>query len=226
MLSNTLFLKTKDLFEQKANQTVGQKFKAYMKGHFEFYGVMAPERNNIEKSLRSDYKILDVDQMLNYVSLLWQCEEREMQYTAMEVLKYRKKLLTTDHLPYIENLIVTKSWWDSIDSLAPNIAGHLFTFDDDIKMIWIDKWSNSQNMWLNRSTIIHQLRYKTDVNLELLFALVEKHSVSKEFFINKASGWALRQASKFYPQEINQFINDHPELSNLTKKEGRKYLKH
>ena len=79
-------------------------------------------------------------------------------------------------------------------------------------------------MWLNRSALIHQLRYKFDVNLDLLFALVETHVDSNEFFINKAAGWALRQASKFYPAQIKDFIEDHPNLSTLTKREGGKYI--
>ena len=70
-------------------------------------------------------------------------------------------------------------------------------------------------MWLNRSALIHQLRYKENVDLNLLFALIESHIGSKEFFINKASGWALRQASKFHPAKVKSFIAAHPDLSNF-----------
>ena len=93
-----------------------------------------------------------------------------------------------------------------------------------IRLHWIEKWNNSTNMWLNRSAIIHQLKYRDKIDLELLFAVVESHIGSREFFINKASGWALRQASKFYPLEIKKFIDAHPNLSNLTKREGGKYI--
>ncbi len=79
-------------------------------------------------------------------------------------------------------------------------------------------------MSLNRSVLIHQLRYGSDVYLNLLFALVETHIDSKEFFINKACGWTLRQTSKFHHTQIKDFIDNHPNLSNLTKRQGSKYI--
>lgn len=198
--------------------------EGYMKNHFEFYGVKSPARKAVLLKVKPLLKGLTTEEIFLLVEQLWIHTKRESQYMGLDILASKKKLWDKTHLPRVERLIITKSWWDTVDGLAPNIAGSIFLQDEEVKMEWIEKWNNSNNMWLNRSALIHQLRYKSDVNLDLLFALVETHIDSKEFFIQKASGWALRQASKFHPSAIGDFINTHPNLSNLTKREGGKYI--
>ena len=216
-LTNTLLNKVK----VEADRIQMEK---YMKDQFEFFGVKSPARKEVQKELKVHWKVLDNESIFQYAEALWEMPQRELQYVAMEALASRSKKWDESYLERIEQLILTKSWWDTVDALAPNIAGAIFFKDEDVQLSWIEKWNNSDNMWLNRSALIHQLRYKDQLNLELLFALVESHIGSKEFFINKASGWALRQASKFYPNEIKTFIINHPNLSNLSKREGSKYL--
>jgi 3-methyladenine DNA glycosylase AlkD len=58
---------------------------------------------------------------------------------------------------------------------------------------------------------LFQLSYKEKTNFDLLKSECEKHKDSKEFFIQKAIGWALRDYSRFNPKgvdslcEFNQF---------------------
>lgn len=196
----------------------------YMKDQFEFFGVKSPARKEVQRDLKPEWKALSVDEMFEYAEALWNLPQRELQYLALDALGTKVKKMNASHLPKIEKLILTKSWWDTVDGLAPNLAGSIFFRDELVKLEWIEKWNNSENMWLNRSALIHQLRYKDKLDLNLLFALVESHIGSKEFFINKAAGWGLRQASKFYPEEVKLFIENHPNLSTLTKREGGKYV--
>ncbi|MEM9548210.1 MAG: DNA alkylation repair protein [Bacteroidota bacterium] len=198
--------------------------KKYMKDRFEYFGVKSPARKNVQRELKVYWKTLDNAQLFTYAEALWKLPQRELQYVALDALETRAKKLDASFLPRIEWFIITKSWWDTVDGLAPNIAGSIFYRDEEARMSWVEKWNNSENMWLNRSALLHQLRYKKDTNLELMFALIETHIGSKEFFINKASGWALRQASKFFPGDVREFIENHPNLSNLTKREGSKYI--
>ena len=198
--------------------------KKYMKNQFEFFGVKSPARKSVQRELKPYWKVLSHDEIFIYAKALWELPQRELQYMAMDALDTRAKKIDASYLERIEQLILTKSWWDTVDGLAPNIAGSIFFRDPETKMKWVEKWNQSENMWLNRSAILHQLRYKDAVNMELLFALVESHIGSKEFFINKACGWALRQASKFYPAKVKKFLEEHPDLANLTIREASKYI--
>ena len=87
----------------------------------------------------------------------------------------------------------------------------------------IEKFSNSENIWLNRSTILFQLDYKQKTNLDLLFALCQRHSNSDEFFIRKAIGWALREYAKTNPSAVIRFVETN-NLKPLSKKEALKNI--
>ena len=224
MNKNELIEFTLALFQKASHAADAAKFKAYMKENFEFYGVRSPERKQLQKEIKVQLKNMEADEVFSFGEALWKLPQRELHYVAIDMIVSRAKNYDATYLPRIEKLITTNSWWDSVDALALNVAGLVFKRIPEVKLEWIERWNNSDNMWLNRSAIIHQLRYKEDIDLDLLFALVESHIGSKEFFINKACGWSLRQASKFYPAEIGSFIENHPQLSNLTKREGSKYL--
>jgi 3-methyladenine DNA glycosylase AlkD len=58
------------------------------------------------------------------------------------------------------------------------------------------KWMQTSNIWLKRTAILFQLRYKTKTDEVLLYNFITQCSESDEFFIKKAIGWALREYSK------------------------------
>ena len=89
---------------------------------------------------------------------------------------------------------------------------------------YINIWSLDENIWLQRSAIIHQLKYKDNVNTDLLAKYIERSMGTDEFFLNKAIGWSLRQYSRFNPQWVVQFVDEHPDLANLSKKEALRLL--
>jgi 3-methyladenine DNA glycosylase AlkD len=198
--------------------------KWYMKGHFDFYGINAPARKDIVKSLKSKYNLKDPDFVIELARELWQEQMRESQYIALDILAGVAKKLNPRHMSELESMIITKSWWDTVDNLAPNLAGLIFQKFVDTKLEYLQKWIDSDNMWLNRSAIIHQTRYKDQVDLDILATAILSHDQSKEFFIRKAQGWALREVSKKNPKWVFDFLNANPQLSGLTHKEASKYL--
>ena len=86
------------------------------------------------------------------------------------------------------------------------------------------EWSKSDNMWTNRSAILHQLKFKQETNTDLLFEIIKQHSSSKEFFIQKAIGWVLREYAKTNPDLVKEFVEGHP-LKPLSKREALKHFK-
>lgn len=120
-------------------------------------------------------------------------------------------------------MITTKSWWDSVDTIASNSLGIYFKQFPRQQKIITQKWSDSDNIWLMRSTIIFQLKYKKEVDFELLSQLIRKYQSINEFFIQKSIGWSLRQYSKFNPDAVRDFLYEN-KLSGLATKEASKYL--
>jgi len=129
-----------------------------------------------------------------------------------------------DFLDTIEVLMLQKSWWDTVDFLAPKLAGKLlFRFPDRIADYPL-RWIKADNRWLQRAAILFQLDYKAQTDAPLLFDLIRQRADSTDFFVQKAAGWALRQYARTNPETVRAFIREH-ELPKLTVREGMKHLK-
>ena len=198
--------------------------KAYMKNQFEYAGLPSPQRKELVKKLKSRYNLPLNDEFFDLVKALWQDPYRELKYIALDILEPKYKYMNRSHVPFIQSLMLDDSWWDTIDGLAPKGMGTIFKNDVEIRNSKIEEWINSNNKWLKRSCIIHQLTYKENVDEELLYSLIQQEVNNKEFFVQKACGWALRQYSKFNPLSVKQFVNENPNLSGLCKREASKYL--
>jgi len=136
--------------------------------------------------------------------------------------KYLKQTEKPDISCY-EWLITTGSWWDTVDFLASTMVGNYFLKFPDGRDDIIAKWLDSDNIWLQRSTLIYQLKYKDKVDLEVLSHCIERLTGTKEFFINKAIGWSLRSYSRVDKDWVIDFVNTH-DLSHLSKREALKLV--
>jgi 3-methyladenine DNA glycosylase AlkD len=154
---------------------------------------------------------------------LWELPQREYQYTAIELWMKSMKELKPEDIDLLQWCIVNKSWWDTVDGLAANLAGRYFKlYPDKIESV-TGIWVKSDNMWLRRTAILFQLKYKDDTDVELLFSYVKKLAHEKEFFIKKAIGWSIREYSKTKPEDINKFISEN-QLQPLSRVEGLKVI--
>lgn len=211
--------------QQASNQAAAEKMSAYMKNKFLFYGVHAPLRKDIIARIWKTDKKLITDEIRPLSRLLWSLEKREYQMIAIHLLRKCHKALTINDLGLIEEYITTKSWWDTVDFLATHNVGHILKNDKEGARKISKTYIASPNLWLKRTALIFQLKYKEETDAELLLDLIRQTKGSKEFFINKASGWALRQYSKYNPSLVRTFIEDNrATLSNLTIREGSKHL--
>jgi len=210
-------------FDKHANPAIAAGAKAYMRDKSEFYGVPSPLRRQLTKEFIAKSGYPPSGQLEEMVHYAWEQPQREWQYTAMEIVGKSVKKADQGLLDLAEWMITHKSWWDSVDFVAPNIAGVLLNKYPEIKMQYIEKWMHSGNLWLQRACLLHQLRYNKTADRALLFNLCERLANHPDFFIRKAIGWSLRQYSKAFPEAVIDFVNTH-ELSNLSRKEALKVI--
>lgn len=205
--------------EQAADMSV------YMKDQFKFYGIKSPARKAFVRDFIRSYKELLPANFKSLVTLLWRDEHRECQYIAMEIMGRHIKYITADDLVWVEDLIIHKSWWDTVDYLASTIVGYIFKKHQNLREEKIEYWISSGMLWLQRTALLYQLKYGQQTDEEILFRTIRRLTGGKEFFINKAIGWALRQYSKYNPQAVRQFVDTYQaELSGLSIREASKYL--
>jgi 3-methyladenine DNA glycosylase AlkD len=210
------------LFEGHRNEENAGPMSKYMKGHFPYLGIKSPLRKELEKQFFKETEILKKPFNKDFVDGLWEKNEREYQYTAITYMGKFIKKLPKEVISFLEGLITTKSWWDSVDSIAP-LVGELARKYPEIIEESIDSWSVDANFWLRRSAILFQLKYKQQTNQALLYEYIVKNAGSKEFFIQKAIGWALREYSKTNHDSVKAFIGGN-QLAPLSVREGSKYL--
>ena len=194
----------------------------YMRNKFRFLGIKTPERRKFAKKL---FKNIDKNTEIDwdFVFKCWENDFREMQYLALDYIKILQKTLLPKDITNLKKLIVSKSWWDTIDNIDL-IIGQIALEFEEIDEILLE-WSISENIWLRRIAIDHQLLRKENTKTEVLEKILTNNFWSDEFFINKAIGWALRDFSKTNPVWVKNFLEKHSsKMSSLSIKEASKYL--
>ncbi|WP_276245342.1 DNA alkylation repair protein [Virgibacillus profundi] len=211
------------LFEENRCTENGIPMQKYMKNKFPFLGIKSPERREIMRIFYEESGILKRSFQKDFVLTLWEKEEREYQNAALDYIEKSMKKLGKKELPLMEELITTKSWWDTVDMLAQKPVGKIARDFPEVIPETIERWAYGDDLWLRRSSILFQLKYKEVTDEKLLYRYILKNAASKDFFIQKAIGWALREYSKTNPASVKQFIANH-ELPKLSIREGSKYL--
>ncbi len=158
--------------------------QAYMKSAMPYWGVATPEMRAICRRVFAAKTIPTASRWRAECLRLWRgAQFREERYAALELR------LTMDEEMIV---IVSGAWWDFVDLIASRRLGPLlrqYPAQMRKKML---QWSRAKNMWKRRSAILCQLSCKKDTDLDLLCACLEPSLASKEFFLQKAIGWALR----------------------------------
>jgi len=207
-----------------ANPAREPKMEAYMKERFMFLGITSPERKAIQKPFLAALRRADADDIVAAADLCWAEDAREFQYVGSDLLRARAKQLRAHDLAHLHRYITTKSWWDTIDALAAHPVGTLVQRFPALGSS-MDTWVRDENIWVARTAILHQLRYKESVDQPRLFGYVLARANDTEFFIRKALGWALRSYSRHAPDAVRSFVSDHESaLSALTCREALKHL--
>lgn len=225
-------------FRKNKNLENAEKQAAYLRHQFEFIGLKTPERRLLGKEFIKEKK-QSKEIEWDFAFELWNLPEREFQYLAIDYLHQMKKWLTFADLAKIKKLTISKSWWDTVDSLDELVGFILMAsrakLVEDEGLAYervsqlVKEWAQDENFWVRRIAIDCQLSLKEKTDLELLSYNIEQnlaHSpFADEFFINKAIGWALRDLAKTNPRWVQEFIGRHEkEMAKLSIREATKHL--
>lgn len=203
--------------------------QAYMKSAMPYHGLRNPEMRAIARRVFTSYELTaDGDRWRQDILAIWRkAERREERYAAIELAQIRKArtLHTMDALPMVEELVVTGAWWDYVDTIASQNLSLVLRNQALPMHRAMLAWSRSDDLWKRRSAILCQLPFKDATDLELLYACIEPALDSKEFFLRKAIGWALREYAWTDPREVERYVRaNESRLSPLSKREALKNI--
>lgn len=206
----------------------GVAMQAYMKSTMPYRGVQTPAQRAITHRLFAMHRLETAADWRAMCLRIWRdAKYREERYAAIDLtgFKYYRQWQTLDTLPMYEEMIVTGAWWDYVDQIASRRLGPLLRQNPSRMRNKMLQWSRSRNLWKRRSAILCQLSFKSETDLDLLYAAIEPSLASKEFFLQKAIGWALRQYAWTDPLEVRRYVraNAH-RLSALSRREALKNI--
>ncbi len=207
-----------------ANPDKAPEMAAYTKHRFSYLGCSAGERRKASKPILNAAKMMEPDQLLGLVDELWAETEREFHYVGMDAIRAGAKNLRATDLARVRSFIEATPWWDTVDSLAVHTIGTVVSKHPELVQE-MDEWIESEDMWIARTAILHQLMYKERTDTNRLFTYCTMHMESNEFFLRKAIGWALRQYARTDPEAVRAFVsNNEDSLSGLSKREALKNI--
>jgi 3-methyladenine DNA glycosylase AlkD len=201
-----------------------EPMRAYMRDQFPFLGIRKAARRALFREVLAGLPRPDEEDLRAVALGCWELPEREYQYFACDLLRRDTKACSAEFLPTVATLVTTKSWWDTVDTLASNVVGSIVA-RHPAAVSTMDAWAADENMWLARTAILHQLRYADRTDPDRLFGYCLALASHRDFFIRKAIGWALRQYARTDPAAVRGFVAEHvDELSPLSVREATKHL--
>jgi len=220
--------KLRKTLRQAGDPLKAAAMQAYMKSAMPYHGVTTPRLRQILKTSFADLQFPTAAHWQAQVLDLWRnARFREDRYAAMHLAGdvRARPFQTPSAMKIYEELIVSGAWWDYVDDIAAHRVGTILR-DHPVpmrrKML---SWSKSGDMWKRRTAIICQLGFKEDTDLKLLYACIEPSLGSREFFLRKAIGWALRQYAWTDPGEIRRYVRrNRSRLSALSCREALKNI--
>lgn len=189
-------------FTANQNPEKAEPMARYMKNHFPFLGIQTPERRQLLKDVIQIHTLPDPKDFQIIVRELWDLPEREFQAAALDMMQKYKKHINETHIPFLEELIVTKSWWDTVDSIVPTFLGNIFLKHPELISAYIPKWIASDNIWLQRAAILFQLKYKQKMDEELLFGSSDNCILQKNFSFKKRLDGSFANMQKQSPMSF------------------------
>jgi 3-methyladenine DNA glycosylase AlkD len=195
--------------------------KKYMKNKFDFFGIKTIQRRLLVKTYFQKKEYPNLKEILKFVKECYHYSEREMHLIAIEVaakVLKQQKHVDSDLMKW---MITNQSWWDSVDGISTEIvAVAVKNMRKNEEESLVNDYLNSNNMWLQRTAIIYQRKFRLHTDVAILSKSIKHCLGSKEFFINKGIGWALREYAKHNPTWVKEFVKNNENLAPLSRREA------
>ncbi|GAA3398106.1 DNA alkylation repair protein [Streptomyces roseoviridis] len=223
-LADTVLARLTELYPAAGNPFRAQEMVAYMQGVAPFLGVRTPERRALSRTLLAGLPAPDEADCTAVALRCFALPEREYHYFAVDYLRRHVKRCSSAFLPVARDLVTTVSWWDTVDHLAAHVVGGLVAADPALAA-HMDEWIADDDVWVARTALLHQLRFKDATDAGRLFSYCLLRAGHPDFFLRKAIGWSLREYAKTAPAEVRAFVAQNTtRLSPLSVREALKNL--
>ena len=212
---------------EAADPSLAPGMQAYMKSDLPYYGVRSgPTRRLAKECIDANPPAARVTWEATVRALFDEASHREERYVALVLAGHRAARPWQDPgtLPLLRHLVVTGAWWDLVDAVATGLVGPILRSHPDEVGPVMRAWAVDDDLWVRRTAVLSQVGAKDQVDLGLLDACLVPNLERTEFWLRKSCGWALRDAAYRHPVWVGAFVEAHPQMSGLTRREATKHL--
>ncbi len=113
--------------------------------------------------------------------------------------------------------------WAVADNFA-TVASRCLVADPG-RLDVVEGWIEKPHLWTRRAALVFTLPWaKGDRDPERMLGWAARLAEDREWFIQKAIGWQLRELSKRDPKRVRRFLMEHGEkLKGVARREAMKY---
>jgi 3-methyladenine DNA glycosylase AlkD len=196
--------------------------KAYQKSRWEHWGVALPKMDAAIKQTLGD---LTQQQALSLCRRLWREPVWDLKIVAGRILARKSIERDAKVWSFVTERLADLDGWAVADNLA-NVAWRCL-IKDPRRLDAVEAWIESPHLWTRRAALVFTLPWaKGDRDPERMLGWAARLAEDREWFIQKAIGWWLRELSKRDPERVRRFLEEHErKLTGVAKREATKYLK-
>lgn len=213
------------------HRAIGQQ--QYMKSQLPYRGLTTPALRAVLRPVLADdtLALRSRQEWETTIRTLWdEAAYREEWYAALTLARHPRYRAWRDGdaMELWRYLVVTGGWWDVVDDIATHLVREQLVAQPETEPNRLREWAVDPNLWVRRTAIICQTGLRERLDRALLVDAIEANLVgehSRDFFIRKAIGWALRDHAGVAPDWVRSFVGAHgAQLSGVSRREAMRHL--
>ncbi|WP_424977069.1 DNA alkylation repair protein [Leisingera sp. S232] len=213
----------------KAEPGRAEQMAAYHKQNRKVLGVPNPATNELTKAWRQSLSVAD---RRDLASALWATDIFEARIAAAKLLTQARIKEDGPVWDLLQSWVAAFDSWAIADHACSAISKRLLAAPDRLDAV--ETWTRSDLMWTRRAALVATLPWAKMNNLkpadqerrERILGWAACYVADRDWFIQKAIGWWLRDLSKHDAERTRAFLADHGgSMKNFARKEAAKYLK-
>lgn len=214
--------------EALADPAKAGEMLAYHKAPRRYLGVSVPQITELANGWREGRT---VEERVALADALWQTDIHEARVAAAKLLVQARLRPDDGAWALITSWVPQFDAWAIADHACD--AGQRRLLADPSRVETVESWTSSEHMWSRRAALVITLPWAKmnflkpqDIEIrERVLGWAASYVPDRDWFIQKAIGWWLRDLSKHDADRVRAFLAAHGEgMKGFARKEAMKYL--
>jgi 3-methyladenine DNA glycosylase AlkD len=214
--------------EALADPAKAAEMAAYHKAPRRYLGVSVPQITELADGWRATRT---VEERVALADALWQTDIHEARVAAAKLLRQARMRPDEAAWALICSWVPQFDAWAIADHACD--AGQRRLLADPSRVETVESWTTSEHMWSRRAALVITLPWAKmnflkpqDIEIrERILGWAASYVTDRDWFIQKAVGWWLRDLSKHDADRVRAFLAIHGEtMKAFARKEAMTYL--